>query len=173
MNDSRERYGGISRLFHWGMAILLVWQGAKFFDRINDGEHWLGQTLVPWHSRIGSVLLLLVVLRILWALAQRGNRPVQDPATAGLVKLGHFLLYAAMLLMPVTGIMYLVGRGFGWQPFGLELIAKGPEIPWMASVGGTLHSPLAWLLLIMVIGHIAIALVHHFVKKDGVLKRMA
>lgn len=172
MNDTQDRYGGISRLFHWGMAVLIVWQGAKFFDRINDGEHWLGQTLTPWHVRIGSVLLLLVVLRIIWALAQRGNRPVQDPATAGLVKLGHFLLYAAMVLMPVTGIMYLVGRGFGWQPFGIELIAKGPEVPWMATVGGTVHSPLAWLLLVMVIAHIGIALYHHFVRKDGVLKRM-
>ena len=34
-------------------------------------------------------------------------------------------------------------------------------------------SPLAWLLLIMVAGHIGVALFHHFVKKDGVLRRMA
>lgn len=171
-NDSPERYGSISRIFHWGMAILLVWQGMKFFDRINDGEHWVGQTLVPFHVGIGSVLLLLVVLRILWALSQRRNRPVQDPATAFLVKVGHFLLYAGMLLMPLTGVMYLVGRGFGWKPFGIELIAGGPEIPWMASVGGTLHSPIAWLLLIMVVGHVGIALFHKFVKKDDVLSRM-
>lgn len=172
IHDLPERYGSISRLFHWGMALLLVWQGMKFFDRINDGEHWIGETLVPWHTRIGSVLLLLVILRILWAAAQRGRRPVQDPSTASLVKLGHFLLYAAMTLMPISGIMYLVGRGFGWSPFGIELISKGPEIPWMAELGGSVHSPLAWLLLVMVVGHIGIALVHQFVKKDGVLRRM-
>ncbi len=172
LSDSRERYGSISRWFHWGMAVLLVWQGMKFFDRISDGEHWVGQTLVPWHVRIGSLLLLLVVLRIVWALSQRGVRPIQDPATAALVKVGHFLMYVAMLLMPLTGIMYLVGRGFGWSPFGIQIIAKGPEIPWMASIGGTVHSPLAWILLIMVIAHIGIALVHQFVKKDGVLRRM-
>lgn len=171
-NDSQERYGSISRLFHWGMALLIVWQGLKFFDRINDGEHWVGQTLVPWHVGIGSLLLLLVVLRIIWAAKQRGNRPVQDPATAALVKIGHFLMYVAMVLMPVTGVMYLVGSGYGWSPFGIQLIAKGPEIPWMASFGGTLHSPLAWVLLIMIIGHVGIALVHQFVKKDGVLNRM-
>jgi len=171
-NDSQERYGSISRLFHWGMALLIVWQGMKFFDRINDGEHWVGQTLVPWHVGIGSLLLLLVVLRILWAAKQRGNRPVQDPATATLVKIGHFLLYVAMVMMPVSGVMYLVGRGFGWRPFGIQLIEKGAEIPWMASFGGAVHSPLAWILLIMIVGHVVVALFHQFVKKDGVLRRM-
>lgn len=171
-NDSAQRYGSISRIFHWGMAVLLVWQGLKFFDRINDGEHWVGQTLVPWHVGIGSVLLLLVALRIIWAISQRNNRPVQNPATAALVKIGHFLLYAGMALLPVTGVMYLVGNGYGWSPFGMQLIAKGPEIEWMANLGGTLHSPVAWLLLIMVIGHVGIALIHQFVKKDGTLDRM-
>ena len=172
-DDSKERYGSVSRLFHWGMALLIGWQGLKFFDRIADGEHWVGQTLVPWHVSIGSLLLLLVVLRIVWAARQRENRPVQDPATASLVKLGHFLLYAAMLLMPLTGIMILVGNGYGWSPFGMQFVAQGAEIPWMASLGGALHSPLAWLLFIMIAGHIGIALVHHFVKKDTVLRRMA
>lgn len=171
-NDSKERYGSVSRIFHWGMALLIVWQGLKFFDRINDGEHWVGQTLVPWHVGIGSLLFLLVVLRIVWAGTQRNNRPVQDPATATLVKVGHFLLYAAMVLMPVSGVMYLVGSGYGWSPFGIQLIAKGPEIPWMGTLGGAVHSPLAWLLLVMIIGHIGIALIHQFVKKDGVLNRM-
>lgn len=170
--DSKDRYGSISRLFHWGGGFFIVWQLLKFFDRIADGEHWVGQTLVPWHISIGSLLLLLVVLRIIWAASQKNNRPRQDPATAFMVKLGHFLLYAAMVLMPVTGALTMVGNGYGWSPFGIELVAKGPEVAWMATVG-SLHSPLAWLLLIMIVGHIGIALFHHFVKKDGVLRRMA
>lgn len=169
--DSKERYGSISRLFHWGMGLLIIWQGLKFFDRIAEGEHWVGQTLVPWHISIGSLLLVLVVLRIIWAAKQKNNRPVQDPATALLVKAGHFLLYAGMVLMPVTGILTMIGNGYGWSAFGVQLAAKGDEIPWMASLG-SLHSPIAWLLLIMIAGHVAIALFHHFVKKDGVLRRM-
>lgn len=169
--DSKERYGTVSRIFHWGMGVLILWQLLKIFDRVAEGEHWVGQTLVPWHISIGSLLLLLVVLRIIWAGSQRHNRPVQDPATARLVKIGHFLLYAAMLLLPITGALTMVGNGYGWSPFGLQLVAEGPEIPWMAAVG-SLHSPIAWILLIMILAHIAIALFHHFVKKDGVLRRM-
>ena len=169
--DTQERYGSISRFFHWGMGLLIIWQLLKLFDRINDGEHWVGQTLVPWHISIGSLLLVLVVLRLIWAAKQKNNRPVQDPATALLVKLGHFLLYAGMVMMPITGALYMVGNGYGWAPFGIQLVAKGDETPWMVSIG-SLHSPIAWLLLIMIVGHIGIALLHHFVKKDGVLRRM-
>lgn len=172
INDDAIRYGTISRLFHWGMAFLIAWQLLRFFDRISEGEHWVGRSLVPWHVSIGSLLLLLVVLRIVWALTQKDRRPEQDPATAVLVRAGHLLLYAAMVLMPMTGAMTMVGKGYGWSPFGIELVAKGEKIPWMAALG-SVHSPLAWLLLIMVAGHIGVALFHHFVKKDGVLRRMA
>src|SRR5690554_195919 len=172
MNDSKQRYGGITRLFHWGMGLLIIWQFLKFFDRINDGEHWVGENLVSWHISIGSLLLLLIVLRIIWAFTQKNNRPEQDPATALLVKAGHGLLYLAMLLLPITGVMIMIGNGFGWAPFGMEIVAgDGPEIGWMATLG-SVHSLIAWSLLILVIGHVGIALLHHFVKKDGVLRRM-
>ena len=170
-NDSKERYGSISRIFHWGMALLLGWQLLKMFDRINDGEHWVGQTLVPWHVSIGTLLLLLIVLRIVWALKQSGNRPEQNPATVLLVRAGHFLLYAGMLLMPLTGIAIMLGNGYGLKAFGMQLVARGIEYPWLAGLGN-LHVPLAWTLLVLTIGHIVIALFHQFVKKDDTLRRM-
>lgn len=172
MNDSKERYGSITRLFHWCMGLLIAWQFLKFFDRINDGEHWVGETLVSWHISIGSVLLMLIVLRLVWSVTQKNNRPEQDPATAFLVKAGHGLLYLGMLLLPITGVMIMVGNGYGWDPFGIELVAGGgAEIGWMATLG-SVHSLIAWCLLILVVGHIGIALLHHVVKKDGVLQRM-
>lgn len=169
--DSRERYGSISRWLHWLMAFLIGWQLLKFFDRIADGEHWVGQTLVPWHISIGTLLLVLVVLRMIWAGMQWKNRPLQNPSTVLFVRTGHFLLYAAMVLMPITGILYMMGNGYGLTAFGMQLIAKGGEIPWMITLGN-LHSPIAWLLLIMIIGHIGITLVHHFFMRDDVLRRM-
>lgn len=170
INDSKERYGAVTRFFHWSMAVLVLWQLLKFFDRINDGEHWVGQTLVPWHISIGSLMLLIVIFRLIWAAKGKGNRPVQE-SNAALVKLGHGLLYAALVLMPVTGISYMVGNGYGWSAFETELIGKGGEISWLATFG-SLHSYIAWALLFLVAGHIGMALIHHFVKKDGTLKRM-
>lgn len=171
IKDSRERYGTISKTFHWAVGLLIVWQLLKLGDRIAEGEHWIGQTLVPWHVSIGTLLLVLIVLRILWAASQLRHRPQHDPATAFFVKAGHFLLYATMFLMPVTGVLTMIGKGYGLKTFGMQLVDKGAEIPWAATVG-SLHSPVAWLLLVLVIGHIGIALIHHFVRRDDTLKRM-
>ena len=170
-DDSPTRYGSVTRIFHWGMTLLILWQALKIFDRIDDGEHWVGQTLVPWHISIGSLLLLLIVVRIVWTSKQLGHRPKQDPATALLVHAGHIALYACMVAMPVSGVMLMIGNGYGWAPFGIQLAARGPEIAWMAAIG-SLHSPIAWILLILIAGHAGIALLHHFVRKDDVLRRM-
>jgi cytochrome b561 len=173
MNDSAQRYGAITRLLHWGMALLIGWQFLKLGDRISEGEHWIGQTLVPWHISIGGLLMVLIVLRLLWARGQRQQRPQPAGPTALLVKAGHGLLYACMLLMPIAGIFLMLGNGYGLKVFGLQLVAKtGVETDWMISLG-SLHSPLAWLLGILVVGHIGAALSHHIVKKDDTLKRMA
>lgn len=171
LQDSRQRYGVVSRFFHWLVALLVVWQALKLGDRIDDGAHWVGQVLVPWHVSIGVTILVLVVLRAAWAWRQRGQRPLHDPGTAFLVTGGHVLLYVVLLLMPVTGILYMVGSGYGLSVFGMTLVAEGLEVPWAATFG-SLHPPLAWLLVVLVIGHAGIALLHHFVRRDDVLRRM-
>lgn len=97
ISDSKKRYGIISRALHWLAALLVAWQLLKFGDRIAEGEHWIGQTLVPWHISIGSLLLVLAVCRILWAISQRNNRPAPDQSEAVLVKAGHGLLCRASI----------------------------------------------------------------------------
>ena len=169
-NDNSTSYGSITRIFHWGMTVLIGWQILKLFDRINDGEHWVGQTLVPWHISIGTLLFVLIIARIVWVAKQR-IRPEQEPATAFLVKIGHFLLYVCMAAMPVTGVLTMLGGGYGWTAFGIEIAAKGDKIPWAASIG-SFHSPIAWLLVVLIIGHIGMALLHHFIKKNDVMRRI-
>ncbi len=171
IHDSKERYGGVSKVLHWLMAVLIGWQLLKFGDRIAEGEHWIGQTLVPWHFSIGTLLLGLIVLRILWVMSQRQHRPRQNPATAMLVKAGHGLLFAGMLLMPITGVMVMLGGGHELTAFGVEIIAEGEEIAWAASLG-SLHSWLAWALAALIIGHIGATLFHHVIQRDDTLKRI-
>lgn len=169
--DSQEKYGAVSRFFHWVMTVLIFWQMLKLFDRTNEGEHWVGQVLVPWHISIGVLLLVLIIGRLGWFISQRANRPPADEQLAVFVKVGHGLLYLGMLLMPVTGLAYMVGKGYGLTVFGVQLVAKSDGIAWLASIGG-LHPYIAWTLLVLIAGHIVMAFVHQFIKKDGLLQRM-
>ncbi|GGW46544.1 hypothetical protein GCM10007158_04320 [Vreelandella hamiltonii] len=45
-------------------------------------------------------------------------------------------------------------------------------IGWMISPADLLHGPLSWLLCGLVVGHIAMALIHRYWLKDNVLARM-
>jgi cytochrome b561 len=170
-NDSPSGYGRITRYFHWTMAVLVVLQFTKLSERINDGEHWVGEHIVPLHVSIGALILVLAILRVWWAVRQRSHRP-QPEAAPGMVKLGHRLLYACMLLLPLLGVTFLIGGGYGVTFFGVNLVPRTDvEIPWLAAIGN-LHSPIALLFVLLVIGHIAAALFHHFVKRDRTLLRM-
>lgn len=170
-NDSPSHYGGVTRFFHWAMAVLIVLQFMKLGDYINDGEHWVGNTIVPWHLSIGATILVLALLRLWWSMRQRPHRP-QPEASPAMVKLGHNLLYACMLLMPLLGVSAVLGGGYALTLFGVTLVQKTEvEIPWLAAIGN-LHAPVAWLFLVLVIGHIAAALYHHFFRRDRTLLRM-
>ena len=170
-NDSPSHYGGPTRLLHWGMGLLIVVQFLKLGDRIDEGEHWIGQTIVPWHVSIGVVIFALALLRLWWAARQGPHRPwpQASPAT---VRLGHFLLYACMFLLPVTGIAVMLGGGYGLTVLGVNVVARtGVETPWLSAVGG-LHSPMSWVFVVLILGHIAAALMHHFFRRDQTLRRM-
>lgn len=171
--DTQKRYGVISRLIHWTMALLTIAQFMALGGYINDGDHWVGNTIVPWHVDIGLLLLILVSLRIIWMLSQQ-QRPVpQDQGVnALLAKGGHLLLYLCMVLMPVTGVLLMLGGGHGLGAFGIELVAESEqEIAWAVALGEW-HTQISWLFVALVLGHLGAALYHHFVKHDDTLVRM-
>lgn len=124
------------------------------------------------HISLGALVLVLVVLRLLRAFTRRGQGPRHEGPTAPFVRIGHGLLYACMVLLPVTGILYMVGNGYALSVFGAQLVAETEvEIPWMIALGAY-HSPIALLFLALVVGHILITLYHHFIRKDDTLLRM-
>jgi cytochrome b561 len=172
LNDNRQRYGTVSRFFHWVMAILILEQFFKFADRINEGEHWLGDTFGPLHGSIGLILLMLVVLRLLWSVSQQGQRPINHGFEGFVAKVTHGVMYLCVLALPFLGMLYVYGKGYAVKFFGLEVIAKpASETEWAIAAGG-FHSPIAILLALLVLLHGAAAIYHRVVKKDDVLQRM-
>jgi cytochrome b561 len=86
---------------------------------------------------------------------------------------GHFLLYALMIAIPLSGWLMSSAKGFQTVWFGVlpipDLMAKNKEL---GDLLQTVHLSLNLVFTAAIIGHVGAALKHHFVDKDDVLKRI-
>lgn len=167
------RYSLVARTLHWVMAILILfnlWLGL--FHESLPGA-W---KVMPVHKSVGLTVLALTIARLLWRVAHRpppmpAAMPGWEKAAANVT---HGLFYAFMLLVPLSGwIMSSPGdRPLNWF-FLFDVpkfaVAKGDAIVGIAHEGHEIMG-YAWAALIVL--HIAAALRHHFVLKDGVMRRM-
>jgi cytochrome b561 len=173
--DTPERYGLISRLLHWGMAALILWQFLGMAVKITLGRVPLAGFFVGLHAPVGVLLFLLILTRIGWTLAMRHRRPAQATGLAGLAaRAGHAALYLLMLVIPSLALLRAFGSDRAFSVFGVTLFpAGGAPIEWMVTAGHLLHGTLAWTLCALVGGHIAMTLLHQALWRDGTLTRMA
>ncbi|MGI6246704.1 MAG: cytochrome b [Pseudochelatococcus sp.] len=172
--DTREKYGIVSRVLHWGMAGLLLWQFTGMvlrgiFGRVPPVSFFVGS-----HGAIGALLFTLIVVRLLWGLTNRSRRPFYEPGVLGLLaKAGHLALYVLMLVVPLLALLRAYGSGRGFQPFGIPLFpATGEQTAWLMAPANAAHGLLAWVLLLLIAGHVGMVLVHQFIWRDDVAGRM-
>lgn len=174
--DTPQRYGRISRYLHWVMAVLLGWQFAGMVAKVTLGrESAVSQTLSGAHAHVGLLLLLLVAVRGGWALSQMARRPPQGAGPWGVAAwVGHGALYVLMVVVPLLAALRMLGnnRAFSWLGLIPLNDGTGEKIEWMVAPANAAHGWLGWLLLVLIVGHIAMVLVHRWVWKDGISQRM-
>lgn len=175
LRDTDHVYGRITRFLHWTIAALMLWQFTGMGLKLALGRHPVAGFFVGAHQKVGTVLIVLIVLRVLWALANRGNRPDHGPGVVALAaRFGHLLLYAVMVIVPVAALLRAYGSERVFAPFGFQIFpAQVPEIGWMVRVGESLHGEMAWLMLALIAGHVLMVGVHEGMWRDGTLSRMA
>lgn len=173
--DNGLRYGLVTRMLHWGMAAILLWQFSGIVINRLFGRSALTDFLNSTHGELGAVVLLLAALRALWGFFNLKNRPQHENGALGVVaRLGHIGLYLLMLFIPAVAFLRAFGSEWGLVLFGFEIVPRGTDnIGWMVAPANLLHGVFAWTLLAMIGGHIAMALIHRFVWKDEVINRMA
>lgn len=172
--DSSTRYGLITRLLHWSIATLLAWQFAGMLIKITLGRHPVTAFMVGSHKPIGTLLMLLIAARALWAFSQWRRRPAHPPTLAGkAAAAGHAALYALMLYVPAVALLREYGGTRAFAPFGIPLFAeRAQEISWMLAPANASHGLLAWVLLALIAGHVAMTALHHWWLRDDTLGRM-
>lgn len=172
--NSADHWGITSRLLHWGMALLIIGMIATGFYINNLPDVPFKFLLIGLHKSTGVIILGLLVFRVLWRLSQ----PV--PALPSMSRLHQFLarasvpiLYLALFIMPISGIIMSQSFGYSINVYGWftlpEIIGKNPEI---GKIAAALHQAAGWALAGLIILHFFAALYHQFWRKDRLLVRM-
>lgn len=152
-----QRYDRVAVTLHWAVALLVIAQFATgwiwdVFERGSEPRMWLFRA----HIAMGSTILALALVRIGWRLTHRAPAL---PAMAAPLKLAsrltHVLLYAAIVVQPVLGLLAITAFG--------KSLGRWPR---------DFHMVLVWAIFALVALHVAAALWHHFIRRDGLLLRM-
>jgi cytochrome b561 len=168
-----ESYGRGAIVFHWAVALLIVWVG--FLGLMHDS--WPKESHVFWiniHALFGLGLWSLVIARYWWRVT---HTPPGLPTSIGppyrhLSHTVHLCLYALLFITPIIGIVTFIWHG---RVFDLGLFRVDFRVPSNRAVFGPtedIHGYLAYALFALAGVHIAAALWHHFIRRDGILARM-
>jgi len=163
-----------ARLLHWLMAAMILamlFIGVGMVASVSERHDWL----VRVHKPLGIAILLLAVLRLAVRLR---HPPPPLPADLPLLQrwaafASHWLLYALMLALPLVGWAMLSAGGYPVMlSHSLRLPAILPQSDSLHTLLWTAHQYLAFAFFALVLLHLAAALFHGLVRRDGVLGTM-
>ena len=181
--QSAARYSAGAIAFHWTIAALILFN-LYLGWRMSRVEGLDKFTTFQLHKSIGITVLALSVLRLAWRLA---HRPPPHPASMrwwehALATVVHWTFYTLMIVMPLTGwiivsasplnIPTLLYKAIPLPHIGIVHDQPLPARALIESEVGTAHVLLAYLFAALIALHVAAALKHQFVDRDGVLGRM-
>lgn len=171
---STPRFPLLSRLLHWLMAAMILamlFIGIGMVSSLAD-YHWL----LSIHRPLGIAILALVAVRLANRLVNPPPPlPADMPAPMRLAAhASHVALYALMLAVPLVGWAMLSAAGYPVVLYGT--LTLPPILPQNAMAYAWLretHTVLALALFAVFLLHLAAALAHGLVFRDGVLPSMA
>lgn len=173
--DRPQVYDTPAMIFHWlTVLVVIVLFGTAFvWNFILPRDPLWEPTLQSVHVSLGILFSVLILARLIWRLTA-SRRP---PGHAGLAGVLSRSMYAVLYVL----LLAQIGLGFAqrWMEgeaisfFGLfsvpALLGVNEGLQYLV---GRLHNWGGWAIVILSFGHAGAALVHHYVLKDGTLRRM-
>lgn len=169
------RYDATAIFLHWATALLVaaIWLLAEAWGFTAPHSAPRAE-LRSLHVSLGLVLLVVLVARILWRTGPSRRPPPIDTGWQEWAARGvHLALYLALAVQVVTGILTRWGVHDPLSLFGWFTIPAPVEFTRSVTHGiFSVHGTVANLILILVGLHAAAALAHHYLWRDGTLRRM-
>ena len=174
-----NRYTGLAQAFHWLLALAIVVAFSVGFYMADLPFSPSRLKLFNYHKWLGVTILGLSALRLLWRLWRRPPHlpthiTARMPAWQHLAHHGtHHLLYLLFFAVPLLGWAYSSATGFQIVYLGLfplpDLVGKDKAL---ADVLKEAHGLAAYAMAALVALHVAAALKHQWIDRDGLLTRM-
>jgi cytochrome b561 len=174
MTATPNSFSFLQRMLHWLMAILvlaMLFIGVTMISTLRP--RFL--TLLAIHKPLGIAILVLALLR-LGVRLKRGAPPLPAELPSIQViaaKLSHLVLYALLVAMPLIGWAMLSAGGYPIVIFGsFHLPAILPQNDHLYAVLRTAHTLFAYVFFATILLHVAAALFHAWIRRDGVFRTM-
>ncbi len=168
-------YSKGSRVLHWLIAFVVIGMLAVSFFLDDFPEQYVDLAFTL-HKSLGITVFFLMLVRVVWiSIAGRPELPYDTP------KWEHFLsrfvqysFYILLIVMPLSGWVMSVAANeipyyFGLFHFSLPGIEPDKNL---AAFMNKTHKTIAWIIIGLLVLHVAGAIKHHFINKDDVLRRM-
>jgi len=172
---STTGYSGTAKTLHWLILALLIAQFVFAWTMPHIGRNTPVTTIISLHFTFGIIILAVAVVRLFWR-ASHGEPKPEDGVPSWQTtsaRVLHWLLYLLLFVLPILGWINASWRNMPIVMFGYalpQLVAtRAPGWGWT----GDVHSILANYVMLTLVGlHVAAALYHYFIRRDGVLQRM-
>lgn len=176
--DTSTAFSCVTIAFHWVVGLMVL---ALLFSGFYMSSQEV-YSLYPIHKSFGMTVLALGVMQIGWRLYNGFPQPAGPHAKweRCLARAIHYVLFFAVLAMPLSGILMTAMGGRPLEWFGVTLVgpsldALGELLPRNKTIAGIaheIHELLPFVVLCALGLHIAGALKHHLIDRDGTLRRI-
>ena len=170
--STKTQYGTVAVTIHWLSALLIIVLLGSGFRAAGTVDSAAKAQLLGLHAPVGIVILLLTLARVgWWWFRDQKTEPLANmaPWQDRAARAVHVLFYVVILGMAASGIGMLALSGAGAILFGG---AEGQLPDFWNYKPRTPHGIGARIMIALLIIHTGAALHHHFIRKDGLLRRM-
>lgn len=188
MTTQQDRYHAVAIALHWLIALMIIGlmaAGIWMTGAIREREtQKLAFEVYQLHKSVGLTVFALSIVRLAWRLTHK--TPALPIGMTGVERItahaAHWVFYGLMLSLPISGWLMVSA-----SPLGLPtLYFSGPQIPHLEALAHMsmndkklwesqlkeIHEWLAYGGMALIALHVAAALRHQFMLKDGLMARM-
>lgn len=171
---TEQRYDPVAQMLHWLTLIAVIAAYAIGLYREGLPKTDFRAALMSLHMSVGLLVMALTIARLTWKVySPNPASAVPSKGARVMAKLGHFALYATLLLIPMIGVAAAWAKGRDLSFFGLFPVPAlfPPQKAWVSPLEKS-HEVTAHAMMALAGLHALAALAHHYILKDGTLMRM-